>query len=56
MNLWFFLIAVSDSCAIIGSMMKMLIDVNVTELLWLCVLDKSYWLIYVLTSHVELLY
>lgn len=28
MNLWFFLIAVSDSCAIMGSLMKMLIDVN----------------------------
>ncbi|XP_020624799.1 mucolipin-3-like [Orbicella faveolata] len=28
MNLWFFLIAISDSCAIIGSLMKMLIDIN----------------------------
>ena len=33
MNLWFVLIAVTDSCAIIGSLMKMLIDVNVTEFL-----------------------
>jgi len=33
MNLWFFLIAISDSCAIIGSLMKMLIDINVTKFL-----------------------
>ena len=46
MNLWFFLIAVSDSCAIIGSLMKMLIDINVTELLWFCVCDKTFWLIH----------
>ncbi|KAJ7383844.1 Mucolipin-2 [Desmophyllum pertusum] len=28
MNLWFILIVISDTCAIIGSLMKMLIDVN----------------------------
>jgi len=42
MNLWFFLIATSDSCAIIGSLMKMLIDVNVTKFLSCCVLDKRF--------------
>ena len=32
MNLWFILIVISDCCAIIGSLMKTLIDVNVNEL------------------------
>ena len=29
MNLWFVLIGVSDTCAIIGSLLKLLIDINV---------------------------
>ena len=40
MNLWFILIVISDTCAIIGSLMKMLIDVNVIEFqLCSCVLN-----------------
>lgn len=31
MNLWFVLIAISDTCAILGSAMKFLIDVNCTQ-------------------------
>ncbi|RMX48502.1 hypothetical protein pdam_00008482 [Pocillopora damicornis] len=31
MNLWFVLIAISDTCAIFGSVMKFLIDLNVTQ-------------------------
>ena len=31
MNLWFILIAISDTCSVIGSLMKMLIDISVIK-------------------------